>query len=113
MVISVQLHEWRKLTPADVLNVIASRSERTSRLQMGHVRRQTGHLIHLALFVSRIWHGSQQSFCVGVAWHREYLRRPALLEDLSRVHDDGGIGHTCDHAEVVSNENDACSGLAF
>src|ERR1043166_4964341 len=113
MVICVQFYEWRKLTTADVLNVIAALSEGTSWLQMCHVRRQTGDLIQLALFVSGIGNGSQQALCVWVTWGRKQLRGSALLENLSRIHHDDVIGHARDHAEIVSNENDARAGFAF
>ena len=40
MVIGVELHERRKLAMANFLNAIATRRKRTTRFQVGHVRRQ-------------------------------------------------------------------------
>jgi hypothetical protein len=56
MVIGVELDEWWKLSLAYFLYAVATRCERTTRLEMCNVRRQSGYLVQLALFGSRIGH---------------------------------------------------------
>jgi len=46
----VELHERWKLTPADVLSVVATLRERTAGFQVCDVRRQSRDLVELALF---------------------------------------------------------------
>src|SRR5262245_39297614 len=113
MMICVQLYERRKLTPADVLYVITACSERTSRLQMGQVGRQAGELIQLALFVGRIGHRSQQTLLLRFSRRGKQVRGTDFLEDLSGEDYDVMIGHDCDDAEILSNENNARARLAF
>jgi hypothetical protein len=59
MVIGVELNERRKLSPANFFYAIATRCKRTTGLEVRDVRRQSGYLVELALFGSRIGHRSK------------------------------------------------------
>src|ERR1041385_3213237 len=107
VVIRRELYERWKLAVTNLLDGIAAWRERTARLEMRDVRRQSGYLIQLALLRGRIRHGAKQTFGVGISRHRKQVGSSRLLENLSGVHDDHVVSHTCDDAEVVSYQDDA------
>src|ERR1051326_307867 len=97
----------------NLLDVIATRRERTAGFEMRDVGRQSGYLVQLALLGGRIRHGAKQSFGVGISRYRKQVGSSGLLENLSGVHDDHVVSHTGNNAEVVSYQDNAGACFLF
>src|ERR1044071_2415790 len=73
-----QLHERRKLAPANFFGSLASWRERAARRQVRQVRRLPGNLIKRSLLVRGIGNRAEQSARVRIGWTCEQFIRRCL-----------------------------------